>query len=93
MNWNKPMRTNSLPLGDPAVHFWLTRSAARAMGINLSEAIAAGRLSAQAYAQMVTACRRCPHVESCRNWLASEAMAQYSAFTDCPNRQDLEQLQ
>ena len=28
------------PLGDPAMHFWLTRSVARAMGLSLSEAMA-----------------------------------------------------
>ncbi len=37
-------------LGDPARHFWLTRSVARTMGISLSEAMAVGHLSAPDYA-------------------------------------------
>ena len=57
-------------LGDPARHFWLTRSVARVMGVNLSEEMATGRLTAQDYAQMVTQCRQCPHVARCEEWLS-----------------------
>ncbi len=50
------------PLGDPAKHFWLTRSVARAMGLSLSEAMAEDRLSALDYADLVTRCRTCQRV-------------------------------
>ena len=57
-------------LGDPARHFWLTRSVARSLGISLSDAMADNRLSAQGYAEMVTRCRQCTHVSDCEQWLA-----------------------
>ena len=56
-------------LGDPARHFWLTRSVARVMGLNLSEAMLAGHLKPDQYATMVTSCRGCALVESCEHWL------------------------
>ncbi|MEZ5716200.1 MAG: DUF6455 family protein [Paracoccaceae bacterium] len=87
------MKTNALPLGDPAVHFWLTRSAARAMGVNLSEAMAAGRLSAQGYSEMVTACRGCGFVQVCQEWLATEAVPRCAAYEACAHKPVLEQLQ
>jgi len=84
---------NIFRLGDPAVHFWLTRSAARAMGVNLSEAMADGRLSTQDYTKMVTACRTCHHVASCQAWLATEAVPRRAPFGECPHKSLLERLQ
>ena len=72
-------------LGDPARHFWLTRSVARTMGVNLSEAMSEGRLSAQGYAQMVTQCRKCPFVSQCENWLAHSATEISQAPEGCAN--------
>ncbi|WP_270728361.1 DUF6455 family protein [Shimia sp. Alg240-R146] len=57
-------------LGDPATHFWLTRSMARTLGVSLSEAMACDALSATDYAEMVTRCRSCPYVEDCQSWLS-----------------------
>ena len=51
-------------LGDPARHFWLTRSVARIMGVNLSEAMSEGRLSAQGLRAHAVALRR---REECRH--------------------------
>ena len=87
------MKHSEIRLGDPATHFWLTRSAARAMGVNLSEAMAMGKLSPQGYGQMVTACRACAVVESCTQWLATEAVRQSAAFAGCRNKAALESLQ
>lgn len=61
------------PLGDPNLHFWLTHSVARSAGLNLSEALQVGTLSADDYAAMVTQCRQCRHVTACQNWLADPA--------------------
>lgn len=58
-------------LGDPVLHFWMTRSVARVMGFSLSEAMAEGRLSSDGYAKMVTRCRTCQQVPECELWLAS----------------------
>ncbi len=87
------MKNNALRLGDPSVHFWLTRSVARAMGVNLSEAMAAGRLSVQDYAALVTRCRQCPYVADCTAWLATEAVPQCRAMEGCANSADLARLQ
>ena len=87
------MTSNVLRLGDPATHFWLTRSVARAMGVNLSEALASGALTVGDYAAMVTECRRCMHVESCQHWLATEAVPRCAAYEACRNRDVLERLQ
>ncbi|MCT4556752.1 MAG: DUF6455 family protein [Pelagimonas sp.] len=57
-------------LGDPARHFFMTRSVAKVMGLNLTEAIQAGDLDPTAYAGMVTACRGCALVEACEEWLS-----------------------
>ena len=87
------MKLDVLPLGDPVMHFWLTRSAARAMGINLSESIAEGRLSVQAYSEMVTNCRQCAFVEACQKWLATMAVPRGEAFAQCHNKAQLDRLQ
>jgi hypothetical protein len=58
-------------LGDPDLHFWLTRSVARAVGVNLSEALAQGLITQSDYCDMVTRCRKCPHVAECQAWLAA----------------------
>jgi len=59
-------------LGDPATHFWLTRSMARSLGVSLSEAMAESVLSPADYAQMVTRCRSCPRVHDCQAWLGAQ---------------------
>lgn len=74
------------------MHFWLTRSVARAMGINLSEAMAAGRLSASEYSRMVTSCRQCPFVSGCQHWLATAAVQNCEPYEACCNKALLEEL-
>ncbi|WP_235857827.1 DUF6455 family protein [Marimonas lutisalis] len=87
------MSDNVIHLGSPELHFWLTRSVARAMGVNLSEAMARGELSADGYAALVTRCRQCPHVASCETWLATGAVQRCEALEVCANREVLERLQ
>lgn len=68
----------NLVAGDPGLHFWLTRSVAKVMGISLSEAMADNRLTAQEYATLVSDCRQCALVENCQCWLgAQKDLARY----------------
>lgn len=59
-------------LGDPDLHFWLTRSVGRTIGLNFTEALQEGRLTARGYADLVEACRACPNVSRCQHWLAGK---------------------
>lgn len=79
-------------LGDAELHFWLTRSVAKVMGVNLSEAMTSDRLSAQGYADMLTACRGCKRVESCKDWLGKQAGLSTQASPGCVNSALLERL-
>lgn len=72
-------------LGDPAKAFWHTRSVARTMGLNLSEAMATGRLTAGDYAAMVTRCRSCDCVQHCELWLARATATAPAAPETCAN--------
>lgn len=62
----------TLTLGDPARHFFMTRSVARVMGLNLNEAMKTGSLAPDTYAGMVTRCRGCALVTACESWLAKQ---------------------
>ena len=58
--------------GSYDAHFWLTRSVARVIGVNLTDAMAEGHLTPDAYARMVTACRGAPCKGRCAEWLAEQ---------------------
>ena len=62
----------ALTLGDPARHFFMTRSVARVMGLNLNEAMKIGSLAPDTYADMVTNCQGCALVSACEKWLARQ---------------------
>ncbi len=79
-------------LGDPNLHFWLTRSIARAVDINLSEAMASGGLSVQCYSDLVTRCRKCEHVDRCAAWLAKHGGDAQSVPGYCPNADFMNRL-
>ncbi len=79
-------------LGDPNLHFWLTRSVARAVRVNLSDALASGQLTPTGYADMVTKCRRCPHAEACAAWLAENAAGALEVPAHCANAAILNDL-
>ncbi len=80
------------PLGDPAQHFWLTRSMARALGLSLSEAMNEGHLSADEYARMVTRCRQCTFVQQCQMWLAHNGAGAEAAPGECMHKDLLDGL-
>lgn len=75
--------SNVVPLGDPARHFWMTRSVARAMGVSLSEAMAEGSLSQKDYADLVTRCRSCHFVDECQDWLGHQCTRSAAAPECC----------
>jgi len=79
-------------MGDPARHFWLTRSVGRSMGINFSEALNEGRISAEGYAKLVTECRKCGFVKQCENWLAHTTSDHSEAPPNCTNAAALNDL-
>ena len=81
-----------IPLGDPIHHFWLTRSVARSIGLNLSEVMVEGRLTPQSYAEMVTKCRQCPLVLECQQWLATHGGGADAAPEQCLNAAQLNSL-
>jgi len=79
-------------LGDLDCHFWLTRSMARSLGLNLSEAMKAGLLHADHYAEMVARCRKCTHVGDCQLWLAHSGSEAARAPAFCAHAQMLNTL-
>jgi hypothetical protein len=79
-------------LGDPNLHFWLTRSMARAVRVNLSDALAAGQITPTHYTDMVTKCRRCPHAVACQAWLAENAAGASKVPSHCANADILNTL-
>lgn len=79
-------------LGDPATHFFLTRSVARVMGVNLSEAMAEHELSAADYAEMVNRCRQCQKVATCQEWLGQKRTRPAEAPEHCCNADILRRL-
>lgn len=72
-------------LGDPDLHFFLTRSVARAMGISLGDALRQGDLRPADYAAMVTCCRACPLVHQCQTWLAESQSRRDTPPAGCSN--------
>ena len=86
------MRMPFAPLGDPSLHFWMTRSLARSMGVNLSEAMAHGFLTRQAYADMITRCRTCPYAVECVARLTQPQEGVLDVPEECLNMEELSRL-
>ncbi|MBS0123888.1 DUF6455 family protein [Thetidibacter halocola] len=84
--------TRILPLGDPARHFFMTRSVARVMGLSLSEEMKSGRLKPETYTAMVNACQTCALVEACESWLGRQAALSASPTPGCRNSAILTEL-
>ncbi|MFC4730885.1 DUF6455 family protein [Salipiger abyssi] len=79
-------------LGDPVRHFWMTRSVARVMGLNLSEEMLSGHLGPDEYAHMVTCCRGCALVEACESWLGAQTGVTATPPPGCCNAALLSRL-
>jgi hypothetical protein len=56
-------------LGDPDRHFWLARSVARVIGLDLGAAVTRGDLPPGAYRAIINRCRTCSMVDACQDWL------------------------
>lgn len=80
------------PLGDPTRHFFLVRSVARVLGVNLGTEMRAGRISADRCADMVSRCRACPSADHCQNWLAQGQDRPDAPPKGCRNAQTLQKL-
>jgi hypothetical protein len=57
-------------LGDPALHFYMTRAIARMLDVSLGDALRDGRLSPDTYADMVDRCASCVYAQRCTAMLA-----------------------
>lgn len=78
--------------GDFDRHFWLTRSVARMIGVNLSQAMSAGRMTADDYCALITQCQKCGNSETCESWLASQTGQSDRAPDHCANAPMLNRL-
>lgn len=83
----------SIP-GDVDLHFWLTRSVGRCIGLSFSAAIDEGRLSAEEFRDIVHVCSGCDKVRSCQHWLGGQrkAFGRASPPEFCRNAHLLESL-
>ncbi len=73
-------------------NFWLTRSVARVMGVNLGHAIRNGILKPEEYQEMVTRCHTANCHETCQQWLAGWAGTVSEAPAHCVHRDLLNRL-
>ena len=78
--------------GDIDRHFWLTRSVARMIGVNLTEAMEEGRLTPDGYCEMVSRCRTSGCCERCQSWLARQNGHAAAAPDCCANAPTLNAL-
>ena len=65
--------------------FWLMRSAARKLGVDLHEAMNIGDFTAQKYAAMVVNCCKCSMVDECQAWLDQPQADTECALSGCAN--------
>jgi hypothetical protein len=79
--------------GDTDLHFWLTRSVGRCIGLSFSAAMDQGQLSPDDYLDLVRACQGCSHVVPCQHWLGNQAGRIPRRAPDfCPNGAALDAL-
>lgn len=63
------------PLGEPLYHLRLMARMGQAVGADLTGAFAAGGISAEDWAAMITKCRGCAAPARCEEFLAAHAEA------------------
>ena len=83
---------SDLKVADVERHFWLARSVARVLGVNLSAAMAQGRLSATQYSEMIDRCQSGGCHASCEAWLARPSGSADAAPAECRIARILERL-
>ncbi|WP_295533996.1 DUF6455 family protein [uncultured Thioclava sp.] len=74
------------------LHYWITRSMGKRMGVNLSDAMRDGRLTQADFAEMITACRTCGRSEFCLALLSERGEEPNVLPNDCPNKSALDSL-
>lgn len=72
--------------------FWIARSVARVLGLDLSGALADGRLTPQGYAMLVARCENCRLAEGCQLWLAQQTGTPAAPIEGCANAEDFAAL-
>lgn len=78
--------------GDAARHYWLTQGMARAIDVNISEAIQAGAITHEDLGIMVVRCRMCNRAAQCTGWLGQHGAGAAELPGFCANKTDLETL-
>ena len=73
-------------------HFWLTQGMARIAGVNLTEAIAAGRMTRGDLARLVVQCAGCEFSEACVRWMADGLHLGDTPPAYCLNHEPIEAL-
>ena len=79
-------------LGDPDRHFWLARSVARVIGLDLGASITRGDLPCDEYRALINRCRTCPMVDACQNWLGASGGHAEAPPPGCLIAGDLDRL-
>lgn len=72
--------------------FWRTQGMARALGVDLTEAILNGWISRSDLGAMVANCQLCPHSTDCAKWLATHGAGSASLPEFCASKAALEAL-
>ncbi|MFV1602230.1 MULTISPECIES: DUF6455 family protein [unclassified Phaeobacter] len=76
------------PLGDPLHHLRLMARMGQAAGVELSTALAAGRIPPEDWAAMITRCRSCDATLHCEAFLATRERSQ-APMPGCRNADQL----
>lgn len=66
-------------------HWRLVRQMAKATDTNVVDAFDTGRLSSEAWSQMVQSCRHCQWADGCQDWLSTHDHV-HNAPKTCANR-------
>lgn len=72
--------------------FWVTQGVARTLGLNLTGALADGRLDQRSYRQLVSRCDVCGLLEDCAAWMSQQQGIGATAPAFCPNKPILDRL-
>jgi hypothetical protein len=73
-------------------HFWLTQGMSRTVGVNLTDAIARGRMTRGDLADLVVRCGSCEFAERCVRWMAEGAHTDEAPPAYCLNHEAIEAL-
>jgi hypothetical protein len=80
-----------LTYGEAPLAYGMTRGMARAIGVDLVQAVTEGWMSREELGTLVAACAKCDHAARCLSWLAGAGTAPVLPAY-CVNKSDLEAL-